>query len=75
MGTHNIEDTLKKLGIKIPEVLAPVANYVGFVKSCTQVFISGQLPIEDGQVNTQEKLAIIFPSKTLKRLPGFVLSI
>ena len=50
MGTHNIEDTLKKLDIKIPEVLAPVANYVGFVKSCTQVFISGQLPIEDGQV-------------------------
>lgn len=50
MTTHNIDNHLKKLGITIPNALAPVANYIGFVKSCTQVFISGQLPVENGQL-------------------------
>jgi enamine deaminase RidA (YjgF/YER057c/UK114 family) len=50
MTTHIIDNRLKELGIKIPDALAPVANYLGSVKSCTQVFISGQLPIENGQI-------------------------
>lgn len=37
------EDTLKKLGLTLPEAAAPVANYVPFVRSGTQVFISGQI--------------------------------
>lgn len=46
-----IDEKLKELGIEIPTPAAPVANYVGFVKSGNQVFISGQLPIENGELN------------------------
>jgi enamine deaminase RidA (YjgF/YER057c/UK114 family) len=45
-----IEEKLKSLNIVVPQPLAPVANYVGFVKSGNQVFVSGQLPIENGEV-------------------------
>ncbi|MBU6140514.1 MAG: RidA family protein [Proteobacteria bacterium] len=45
-----IEENLKALNITLPAPLAPVANYVGFVKSGNQVFVSGQLPIENGEV-------------------------
>ncbi len=45
-----IEEKLKSLAITLPEAAAPVANYVGFVKSGNQVFISGQLPLENGEL-------------------------
>jgi len=45
-----IEEKLKALGIELPTPAAPVANYVGFVKSGNQVFVSGQLPLENGQL-------------------------
>ena len=45
----NIEAKLASLGITLPTPAAPVANYVGFVKSGNQVFVSGQLPFEAGQ--------------------------
>jgi enamine deaminase RidA (YjgF/YER057c/UK114 family) len=45
-----VEAKLTALGITLPNPAAPVANYVGFVKSGNQVFISGQLPIENGEV-------------------------
>ncbi len=46
----NIEAKLTSLGITLPTPAAPVANYVGFVKSGNQVFISGQLPFEAGKL-------------------------
>lgn len=45
-----IEEKLKSLGIELPTPAAPVANYVGFVKSGNQVFVSVQLPIEAGKL-------------------------
>lgn len=45
-----IETKLQSLGIKLPAAAAPVANYVGFVKSGNVVFISGQLPLENGEL-------------------------
>ncbi|MBU6338495.1 MAG: RidA family protein [Rickettsiales bacterium] len=45
-----IEEKLKALGINLPSPAAPVANYVGFVKTGNQLFVSGQLPIENGEV-------------------------
>ena len=45
-----IEQKLEELNITIPEVSAPVANYIPFTKSGNQIFISGQLPIENGEV-------------------------
>lgn len=46
----NIEAKLASLGITLPTPAAPVANYVGFVKSGNQVFVSGQLPFEAGKL-------------------------
>lgn len=46
----NIEAKLSALGIALPTPAAPVANYVGFVKSGNQVFVSGQLPFEAGKL-------------------------
>lgn len=44
------EDKLKSMGIELPTPAAPVANYVGFVKSGNTVFVSGQLPLEGGKL-------------------------
>lgn len=52
----NIDQKLKELGITLPSPIAPVANYVPFVKTGNQVFISGQLPIENGEVKFVGKL-------------------
>ena len=46
----NYEKKLNELGIVIPTPATPVANYVGFVKTGNQVFISGQLPLENGKL-------------------------
>ena len=45
-----IKENLKKLNIEIAKPIAPVANYVGFNISGNQVFISGQLPIENSKM-------------------------
>ena len=39
----NIDARLKELGIILPEVTAPVANYVPWVRSGSLVFVSGQI--------------------------------
>lgn len=40
-----IDTRLANLGIDLPEPVAPVANYVPFVRTGNQVFISGQVSI------------------------------
>ncbi|MCB1481007.1 MAG: RidA family protein [Rhodobiaceae bacterium] len=44
-----IEKRLAELGISLPEPVAPVANYVPFVITGKQIFVSGQVPIVDGK--------------------------
>ncbi len=51
-----INQKLEELGIILPAPIAPVANYVPFVKTGNQIFISGQLPIENGEVKFIGKL-------------------
>lgn len=41
---------LAELNITLPEAVAPVANYVPWVKSGTLVFVSGQLPMVGGKL-------------------------
>jgi enamine deaminase RidA (YjgF/YER057c/UK114 family) len=43
-----IEDRLTALGIVLPEPVAPVANYVPFVRTGDLVHISGQISIDAG---------------------------
>ena len=45
-----IEAKLQELGVTIPTPAASVANYVGYVTTGNLVFVSGQLPLEDGKV-------------------------
>jgi enamine deaminase RidA (YjgF/YER057c/UK114 family) len=40
-----IEARLKALGVELPPVPVPAANYVPFVLSGKQVFVSGQIPV------------------------------
>ena len=45
-----VEAKINSIGINLPTPAAPVANYVGFVKSGNQVFVSGQLPLDSGKL-------------------------
>ncbi|KIL98344.1 Endoribonuclease L-PSP [Paramagnetospirillum magnetotacticum MS-1] len=51
-----IDQRLKQLGITLPTPPAAVANYVPFVKTGNLVFISGQLPMENGKLAVTGKL-------------------
>ena len=41
-----VEEHLKAIGIELPEPVAPVANYVTFVRSGNLVHISGQISLD-----------------------------
>jgi enamine deaminase RidA (YjgF/YER057c/UK114 family) len=43
--TNGIEARLKSLGIELPPVPTPAANYVPFVLTGKQIFVSGQIPV------------------------------
>jgi enamine deaminase RidA (YjgF/YER057c/UK114 family) len=45
-----VEARLKALDLTLPEVAAPVANYVPFLHQGGQLFISGQLPMQGGRM-------------------------
>ncbi|MFC4349983.1 RidA family protein [Fodinicurvata halophila] len=51
-----VDARLTELGIDIPTPASPVANYVGFVVTGNLVFISGQLPLKDGQLQYDGRL-------------------
>lgn len=40
-----VEATLSEMGIELPEPVAPVADYVPWVRTGNLVFVSGQVPI------------------------------
>lgn len=43
---------LDELGHRLPEAAAPAANYIPYTQSGNILFVSGQLPIEDGKPMT-----------------------
>lgn len=45
-----IEEKLESLGIKLPNPPIPAGSYVPVVKTGKLLFISGQIPMEDGKV-------------------------
>jgi enamine deaminase RidA (YjgF/YER057c/UK114 family) len=42
-----VEDRLNELGIQLPELSPPVANFLPFVKTGRLVFVSGQVPFDE----------------------------
>ncbi len=55
-----VDARLAELGIKVPEAAAPVANYVGHLRTGNLVFISGQVPLVDGAFKFQGKVGAEF---------------
>ena len=51
-----IDKKLEELGIALPTPAAPIANYVGFVRSGRLLFVSGQLCFADGALVATGKL-------------------
>ena len=51
-----IEERLKELGIILPIPPKPAGSYVPVVVSGNLVFVSGQIPIEDGKLKYQGKV-------------------
>lgn len=50
------EEKLKELGLEVPQMAAPVANYVPCVVENGWLYISGQLPMVNGQLAAAGKL-------------------
>jgi enamine deaminase RidA (YjgF/YER057c/UK114 family) len=49
MGNTGVEERLKELGVKLPVVSKPVAEYVPAKRVGNLVYVSGQGPIRDGK--------------------------
>ncbi|AJW70537.1 RidA family protein [Nitrosopumilus adriaticus] len=45
-----IEEKIESLGIKLPTPPTPAGSYVPVIKTGNLLFISGQIPMEDGKV-------------------------
>lgn len=48
--SEKINARLQALGIVLPQLTPPVANYVPFVLSGNMLYVSGQLPMANGQM-------------------------
>ncbi len=51
-----IDARLAELGLALPSAMAPMANYVPFVRSGNLVVVSGQVPAQDGTIAVTGKL-------------------
>ena len=49
---ETIEKRLSDLGVTLPAAAAPAANYVPFVRTGNLLFTAGQLPLNDGKLQT-----------------------
>ena len=45
----NIQTKLEELGLSLPKVAAPAANYVPYVISGKMIYVSGQIPFLNGE--------------------------
>lgn len=52
----SIKNNLEKLGVILPKPALAVANYVPFLVDDKTIYISGQLPMEDGKIAYQGKI-------------------
>ncbi|MDT7950700.1 MAG: RidA family protein [Acetobacteraceae bacterium] len=51
-----VEARLRELGIELPTPMAPLANYVPFVRTGSLIVVSGQVPAVDGRIGFVGKL-------------------
>lgn len=48
--SSSVEARLKEAGIEIPEPTAPAANYIPYTRVGDLVFVSGQIPMQGGEI-------------------------
>ncbi len=65
--TKSIDARLQELGIELPAAAAPAANYVPYVHSGSQLFISGQLPNIGGGEQFTGKVGADVDTETAQR--------
>jgi enamine deaminase RidA (YjgF/YER057c/UK114 family) len=68
-----IESRLKTLGIELPDTPAPAGNYVPYVRTGAVLFVSGQLPMWQGELHFPGKLGLdldLKQGKAAARLVG-----
>lgn len=53
---NSIEQKMAELGLRLPQVSQPVANYLPYVITGNLVYISGQLPTQEGKVQVSGKV-------------------
>lgn len=58
--SNPIEEKLKELGIELPTPAKPAAAYVPYVQSGNLVFISGQIPMINGELQYVGKVGADF---------------
>ena len=51
-----VEARLQELGIQLPTVPASIANYVGAARTGNLIYLSGRLPMREGQLAYKGKL-------------------
>lgn len=56
--TSAVEQRLAELGLTLPEVAAPVADYVPAIVSGNYVYTSGQLPFINGKLEATGKVSL-----------------
>ncbi|MBW1597907.1 RidA family protein [Streptomyces sp. JJ38] len=56
MSAGRVEAKLAELGLKLPEVAAPLAAYVPAVRTGPYVYTAGQLPLVDGSLPATGKV-------------------
>jgi len=53
---NSIEKKLKTLGLELPDAAAPVAMYTSYTLVNDLIFISGQLPVRNGEIQFVGKI-------------------
>jgi enamine deaminase RidA (YjgF/YER057c/UK114 family) len=62
------EERLRALGLKLPEVAAPLAAYVPAVRTGSHVYTSGQVPLADGKLPATGKVGVDVSVEQAKEL-------
>ena len=46
---NKYDEKIAELGLRLPEPVSPVANFVPYVVVANFIYVSGQIPLEDGR--------------------------
>lgn len=65
-----VEERLAELGLRLPEVVAPVASYLPAQRSGRYVYTAGQLPLVDGALPRAGKVGAEVTPEQARELAG-----